>query len=169
MSCHKLLLLFLLWSFSHIVAPHPSLNFIERFSSLFCLVIVLQLHMRFFKWTLNMPKYECWEYVITPQIFTFRLQSKYECQFILLHLMNLTYSVSHQYSLTPWLPITLILSLFLFYFILFYGSVVLTHSCTHFGYLPQNNPLVPSFSICPLIFGNHAEGMAPSQLVLLCL
>lgn len=41
-----------------------------------------------------MHKYKCWEYVMTPQVFTFRLQTKYECQFILLYLVYLTYSLS---------------------------------------------------------------------------
>lgn len=55
-----------------------------------------------------------------------------------------------------------------FSFYTFYDSGVLTHSCTHFGCLPQNNPLVPSFSVCSLTSGSHT-GVTPCQLVLLCL
>lgn len=49
-----------------------------------------------------MHNYECWEYVMTSQVFTFRLQSKPESQFILLYLVKLTYSLSSSdTSLTP--------------------------------------------------------------------
>lgn len=108
-------------------------------------------------------------------------QSKFECWFTLLYLLNLTYTLWWCYTasiptLNLCLPsvipdsltlITLILSLSRF--ILFYGSATIIHSCTHFGCLSQNSPLVPSFSICSLTSGNHTEGMTSSQLVLLCL
>ena len=88
----ELLHLFLLWSFSYIIVPLPSLNFNEKFLSLFCLATVLLL--RPFKWTLYAHKYKYWEYVMTLQVFTLRLQSKPECQSILLYLVNRTNSLS---------------------------------------------------------------------------
>lgn len=50
-----------------------------------------------------------------------------------------------------------------FSFYTFYDSGVLTHSCTRFGCLSQNNPLVPSFSICSLISAAIQKEWQPSS------
>lgn len=68
LQCHDMSL-FLLWVFPTLLLLFPS-------STFFCLVIVLPLIS--FKWTLCMHKYKSWEYVMTPQVFTFRLQTKSE-------------------------------------------------------------------------------------------
>ena len=96
-------------------------------------------HARSFKGSSYTHKYECWEYVMTSQVCTFRLQNKSDCELILLNLLYLTYSLSGDASQTGSSPypclssvmiplslITLILSLF--HLIFFYGSGISTYS-----------------------------------------
>ena len=72
-------------------------------------VLWLFCHAGSFKESSYTHKYECWEYVMTSQVCTFRFQNKSECQFTLLHLLYLTYSLSGDASQTgspPYPPLS---------------------------------------------------------------